>query len=60
MVLTCDEESYVEPHAVLLYRDGGTVWLFDCLHTTGPHEITDKNALRLISRSDETFRIEKV
>ena len=55
MLLVCDEESYVEPHAVLLYREGGIIWLFDCLKIGGAHEITEEAALRLIKRSDETF-----
>ena len=60
MVLTSDEESYVEIHAVLLYRQDGTIWLFDCLQPTGAYEITEEHAVRLINKSDETFRIEKV
>jgi hypothetical protein len=59
MVLTCDEESYVEPHAVVLYRQGGTIWLFDCLQPTGAYKITEENAVRLINKSDETFRLER-
>lgn len=59
MVLVADDESYDQLHAVVLYRENGTIWLFDCLCLTGAYQITEERALRLIARSDETYRVER-
>ena len=53
MLALGDEEMYGgEPHSILLYREQGVCWLFDCINPAGAYTVTEIEALELIEKSD--------
>jgi hypothetical protein len=61
MVFLSDEQTYSEPHAVLIYREEGVHWFFDCAKPkiAGLYVITEDKALDFINASEETFVVSR-